>query len=156
MIFHFISHYILIKFSAHERFWNNLHQVAQNHKIGKPNNLIVVGAQDLWALMLSRSFFSRRRSTWIRYQKNYILVKIVSNMRWKKLLHIKSLGTDKTGVTPMRSEVAFFNYKTLQNKHNIRTLSGNIKTVRNSFSEWLSDCLAPTQQFYSYISWSKS
>ena len=47
--------------------------------------------------------------------------------------------------------VVFFNYKTLQNKHNIRTLSGNIKTVRNSFSEWLSDCLAPTQQFYSYI-----
>jgi hypothetical protein len=30
-----------IKFSAHERFWNNLHQVAQNQKIGKPNNLIV-------------------------------------------------------------------------------------------------------------------
>jgi hypothetical protein len=29
-----------IKFSAHERFWNNLHQVAQNQKIGKPNNLI--------------------------------------------------------------------------------------------------------------------
>jgi hypothetical protein len=32
----------------------------------------------------------------------------------------------------------FFNYmlyKTLQNKHNIRTLSGNIKTVRNSFNE---------------------
>jgi hypothetical protein len=29
----------------------------------------------------------------------------------------------------------FFNYKTLQNKHNIRTLSGNIKTVRNNFSE---------------------
>ena len=24
-----------IKFSAHERFWNNLHQVAQNRKIGK-------------------------------------------------------------------------------------------------------------------------
>jgi hypothetical protein len=35
-----------IKFSAHERFWNNLHQVAQNQKIGKPNNLIVLGAQD--------------------------------------------------------------------------------------------------------------
>ena len=31
-----------IKFSAHERFWNNLHQVAQNRKIGKPNNLIVI------------------------------------------------------------------------------------------------------------------
>jgi hypothetical protein len=28
-----------IKFSAHERFWNNLHQVAQNRKIGKPKNL---------------------------------------------------------------------------------------------------------------------
>jgi hypothetical protein len=34
-----------IKFSAHERFWNNLHEVAQNRKIGKPNNLIVLGAQ---------------------------------------------------------------------------------------------------------------
>jgi hypothetical protein len=32
-----------IKFSAHERFWNNLHQVAQDQKIGKPNNLIVLG-----------------------------------------------------------------------------------------------------------------
>jgi hypothetical protein len=42
-----------IKFSAHECFWNNLHQVAQNQKIGKPNNLIVLGAQDLWVLMLS-------------------------------------------------------------------------------------------------------
>jgi hypothetical protein len=31
-----------IKFSAHERFWNNLHQVAQDQKIGKPNNLIVI------------------------------------------------------------------------------------------------------------------
>ena len=31
-----------IKFSEHERFWNNLHQVAQNRKIGKPNNLIVI------------------------------------------------------------------------------------------------------------------
>jgi hypothetical protein len=28
-----------IKFSAHERFWNNLDQVAQNRKNGKPNNL---------------------------------------------------------------------------------------------------------------------
>ena len=37
-----------IKFSAHERFWNNFHQVAQYRKIGKPNNLIVLGAQDLW------------------------------------------------------------------------------------------------------------
>jgi hypothetical protein len=36
-----------IKFSAHERFWNNLHQVAQDQKIGKPNNLIVLGAQNL-------------------------------------------------------------------------------------------------------------
>jgi hypothetical protein len=50
-----------IKFSAHERFWNNLHQVGQNHKIGKPNNLIVLGAQDLWVLMLSRSFFTPGR-----------------------------------------------------------------------------------------------
>jgi hypothetical protein len=33
-----------------ERFWNNLHQVAQDQKIGKPNNLIVLGAQDLWVL----------------------------------------------------------------------------------------------------------
>jgi hypothetical protein len=47
-----------IKFSAHERFWNNLHQVAQNLKIGKPNNLIILGTQDLWVLMLSRSFFT--------------------------------------------------------------------------------------------------
>jgi hypothetical protein len=31
----FDAYYILdIKFSAHERFWNNLHQVAQNRKIG--------------------------------------------------------------------------------------------------------------------------
>jgi hypothetical protein len=28
-----------IKFSEHERFWNNIHQVAQDQKIGKPNNL---------------------------------------------------------------------------------------------------------------------
>ena len=28
-----------IKFSVHERFWNNIHQVAQDQKIGKPNNL---------------------------------------------------------------------------------------------------------------------
>jgi hypothetical protein len=28
-----------IKFSAHERFWNNLHQVAQDQKIGKPYNV---------------------------------------------------------------------------------------------------------------------
>ena len=28
-----------IKFSARERFFNNLHQVAQNQKIGKPNHL---------------------------------------------------------------------------------------------------------------------
>ena len=50
-----------IKFSAHERFWNNLHQVAQNRKIGKPNNLIVLGAQDLWVLMLYRSFVTPGR-----------------------------------------------------------------------------------------------
>jgi hypothetical protein len=37
-----------IKFSAQERFWKNIHQVAQNRKIGKPNNLIVLGAQDLF------------------------------------------------------------------------------------------------------------
>jgi hypothetical protein len=35
-----------IKFSAHERFWNNLHQVAQDQKIGKPNNLIVLGMKE--------------------------------------------------------------------------------------------------------------
>jgi hypothetical protein len=28
-----------IKFNAHERFWNNIHQVAQDQKIGKPNNI---------------------------------------------------------------------------------------------------------------------
>ena len=50
-----------IKFSAHERFWNNFHQVAQNLKIGKPNNLIVLGAQDLWVLMFCRSFFTPGR-----------------------------------------------------------------------------------------------
>ena len=50
-----------IKFSAHERFWSNLHQVAQNQKIGKPNNIIVLGAQDLWVLMLCRSFFTPGR-----------------------------------------------------------------------------------------------
>ena len=47
-----------IKFSAHERFWNNLHQVAQNRKIGKPDYLKVLGAQDLWVLLLCRSFFT--------------------------------------------------------------------------------------------------
>jgi hypothetical protein len=50
-----------IKFRAHERFWNNLHQVAQDQKIGKPNNLIVLGAQELWVLMLCRSFFTPGR-----------------------------------------------------------------------------------------------
>ena len=50
-----------IKFSAHEHFWNNLHQVAQNQKIGKTNNLIFLGAQDLWVLMLCRSFFTPGR-----------------------------------------------------------------------------------------------
>ena len=50
-----------IKFSAHERYWNNLHQVAQDQKIGKPNNLIVLGAQDLWVLMLCRSLFTPGR-----------------------------------------------------------------------------------------------
>jgi hypothetical protein len=43
--------YIDIKFNAHERFWNNIHQVAQDQKIGKPNNLIVLGTQYLWVLM---------------------------------------------------------------------------------------------------------
>jgi hypothetical protein len=46
-----------IKFSTHERFRNNHHQVTQNQKIGKLNNLIVLGAQNLWVLMLCRSFF---------------------------------------------------------------------------------------------------
>jgi hypothetical protein len=32
-------------------------KVAQNQKIGKPNNLIVLGAQNIWVLMLCRSFF---------------------------------------------------------------------------------------------------
>ena len=50
-----------IKFSTHERFWNNFHQVVQNRKIGKPNNLIVLGAQDLWVLMLCKSFFTPGR-----------------------------------------------------------------------------------------------
>jgi hypothetical protein len=50
-----------IKFSAHEHFWNNLHQVAQNRKIAKPNNSIVFRAQDIWVLMLCRSFFTPGR-----------------------------------------------------------------------------------------------
>ena len=41
-----------IKFSAHERFWNNLHQVAQNQKIGKLYNLIVLGVQNLWVFAM--------------------------------------------------------------------------------------------------------
>jgi hypothetical protein len=45
----------------HERFWNNIHQVAQDQKIGKPNNLIVLGTQYLWVLMLCRSFFTPGR-----------------------------------------------------------------------------------------------
>ena len=36
-----------IKFSAHERFWNNLHQVAQDQKIGKPNNLSFGSTQSM-------------------------------------------------------------------------------------------------------------
>ena len=51
-----------IKFSAHERYWNNLHQVAQDQKIGKPNNLIVLRAQYLWILMLCRSLFTPGRN----------------------------------------------------------------------------------------------
>ena len=50
-----------IKHSAHERFWNYLHQVAQHQKNGKPNNLIVLGAQNLWVLMLCKSFFTPGR-----------------------------------------------------------------------------------------------
>jgi hypothetical protein len=50
-------------FSAHEHFWNNIHQVAQDQKIGKPNNLIVLGIQYLWVLMLCRSFFTPGRDT---------------------------------------------------------------------------------------------
>ena len=53
--------YIDIKFNAHESFWNNIHQVAQDQKIGKPNNLIVLGTQYLWVLMLCRSFFTPGR-----------------------------------------------------------------------------------------------
>jgi hypothetical protein len=45
----------------------------------------------------------------------------------------KRVGLEKSG--HHHRQFCFFNYKTLQNKHNIRTLSGNIKTVRNSFSE---------------------
>jgi hypothetical protein len=45
-----------ITFSEHERFWNNLHQVAQNQKIGKPNNLIILGGQNLWVLMIKGAF----------------------------------------------------------------------------------------------------
>jgi hypothetical protein len=50
-----------IKCSAYERFWNNIHQVAQDQKIGKPNNLIVLGTQYIWELMLCRSFFTPGR-----------------------------------------------------------------------------------------------
>ena len=50
-----------IKFSAHERYWNNLHQLTQNQNIGKPNNLIVLGTQNLWVLMVCRSFFTPGR-----------------------------------------------------------------------------------------------
>ena len=32
-----------IKFNAHERFWNNIHQVAQDQKNGNQYNLIVLG-----------------------------------------------------------------------------------------------------------------
>jgi hypothetical protein len=53
--------YIDIKFNAHESFWNNIHQVAQDQKIGKPNNLIVLGTQYLWVLMLCMSFFTPGR-----------------------------------------------------------------------------------------------
>jgi hypothetical protein len=42
-------------------FDNRLISIAQNRKIGKPNNLIVFGAQDLWVLMLCRSFFTPGR-----------------------------------------------------------------------------------------------
>jgi hypothetical protein len=36
-----------IKFSAHEPFWNNLHQVAQDQKIGKPNNSLGTDKPDV-------------------------------------------------------------------------------------------------------------
>jgi hypothetical protein len=47
-----------IKFSAHERYWNNLHQVAQHQKIEKPNNLIILGAQHLWVPQQCQSVFT--------------------------------------------------------------------------------------------------
>jgi hypothetical protein len=65
-----------IKFSAHERFWNNIHQVAQDQKIGKPNNLIVLGTQYLWVLMLCRSFFTPGRDIgWVRKGEGVSMVK---------------------------------------------------------------------------------
>jgi hypothetical protein len=57
-----------IKFSAHERFWNNLHQVAQDQKIGKPNNLIVLGAQSLWVMYV---YFPGKLVNCISYE-NYL------------------------------------------------------------------------------------
>jgi hypothetical protein len=52
------------------RFWNNLHQEAQDQKVGKPNNLIVLGAQNLLVLMLCRSFFY----IWQRYWYQLVFV----------------------------------------------------------------------------------
>jgi hypothetical protein len=83
-----------IKFSTHERYWNNLHQVAQNQKIGKSNNLIVLGAQNLWILMLCKSFFTPGRDIFFTIRHCRI-----------NTIHVHCRG--------------------------------NIKTVRNSFSEWV-------------------
>ena len=81
-----------IKFSAHERFWNNLHQVAQDQKIGKPNNLIVLGAQDLWVLMLCRSFFTPGRDigsavfmVWVLVQSGMLSCDSTVNTGWHTL-----------------------------------------------------------------------
>jgi hypothetical protein len=39
------------------RCHTNEERWTEDQKIGKPNNLIVLGAQNLWVLMLCRSFF---------------------------------------------------------------------------------------------------
>ena len=67
-----------IKFSAHERFWNNLHQVAQNQKNGEPNNLIVLGAQDLWVFRGGCSGGRPRRPPPPKIGKNMIF--------WRKIV----------------------------------------------------------------------
>jgi hypothetical protein len=53
----------------------------------------------------------------------------------------KTLRTTPVSALFRQFGSCFFNYKTLQNKHNIRKLSGNIKIVRNSFSEGVSERL---------------